>query len=99
MPRVLFFWPLTPGAALFARARTGKGQHVDVSYLDTSVALLAAMPNMRLFFSDGLAPKHEHPTPGTIEGAAGEEDRLLISASAGTARPQQQCSCETGARP
>jgi len=28
--------------ALFARERTGKGQHVDVSYLDTSIALLAA---------------------------------------------------------
>jgi crotonobetainyl-CoA:carnitine CoA-transferase CaiB-like acyl-CoA transferase len=43
--------------ALFARERTGKGQHVDVAYLDTSVALLAATPNMRFFFSDGLAPK------------------------------------------
>jgi alpha-methylacyl-CoA racemase len=43
--------------ALFARERTGKGQLVDVSYLDTSIALLAATPNMRFFFSDGLAPK------------------------------------------
>ena len=43
--------------ALFARERTGKGQFVDVSYLDTSIALLAATPNMRFFFSDGLAPK------------------------------------------
>jgi crotonobetainyl-CoA:carnitine CoA-transferase CaiB-like acyl-CoA transferase len=43
--------------ALFARERTGKGQHVDVSYLDTTVALLAATPNMRFFFSDGMAPK------------------------------------------
>src|SRR5574341_2252969 len=43
--------------ALFARERTGRGQHVDVSYLDTSVALLAATPNMRFFFSDGMAPK------------------------------------------
>ena len=43
--------------ALFARERTGQGQHVDVSYLDTSVALLAATPNMRFFWSDGLAPK------------------------------------------
>ena len=32
------------------RARAdGRGQHVDVSYLDTSVALLAATPNMRYF--------------------------------------------------
>jgi len=30
--------------ALFARERTGKGQLVDVSYLDTSIALLAATP-------------------------------------------------------
>src|SRR5438876_6300555 len=43
--------------ALYARERTGRGQHVDVSYLDTSVPLLAATPNMRFFFSDGLAPK------------------------------------------
>ncbi|HEV8584175.1 MAG TPA: CaiB/BaiF CoA-transferase family protein [Methylomirabilota bacterium] len=43
--------------ALFARERTGRGQHVDVSYLDTSVSLLAATPNMRYFFSDGLSPK------------------------------------------
>jgi alpha-methylacyl-CoA racemase len=43
--------------ALYARERTGRGQHVDVSYLDTSVALLAATPNMRFFWSDGLAPK------------------------------------------
>jgi crotonobetainyl-CoA:carnitine CoA-transferase CaiB-like acyl-CoA transferase len=43
--------------ALFARERTGRGQHVDVSYLDTSIALLAATPNMRFFWSDGMAPK------------------------------------------
>jgi len=43
--------------ALFARERTGRGQHVDVAYLDTTVSLLAATPNMRYFFSDGLAPR------------------------------------------
>jgi alpha-methylacyl-CoA racemase len=43
--------------ALFARERSGRGQHVDVSYLDSSVALLAATPSMRYFFSDGLAPR------------------------------------------
>ncbi len=43
--------------ALFARERTRRGQHVDVAYLDTSVSLLAATPNMRFFFSDGLAPR------------------------------------------
>ncbi len=43
--------------ALFARERTGRGQHVDISYLDTTISLLAATPNMRFFFSDGVAPK------------------------------------------
>jgi crotonobetainyl-CoA:carnitine CoA-transferase CaiB-like acyl-CoA transferase len=43
--------------ALFGRERTGRGQHVDVSYLDTTVSLLAATPNMRFFFSDGMAPR------------------------------------------
>src|SRR5712692_4169196 len=43
--------------ALFARERTARGQHVDVAYLDTSVSLLAATPNMRFFFSDGIAPR------------------------------------------
>src|SRR5216684_9392494 len=43
--------------ALYARERTGRGQHVDVAYLDTSVSLLAATPNMRFFFSDGIAPR------------------------------------------
>ncbi len=43
--------------ALFARERTGKGQHVDVAYLDTTLSLLAATPNLRFFFSDGLAPR------------------------------------------
>src|SRR5439155_1345535 len=43
--------------ALYARERTGRGQQVDVAYLDTSVSLLAATPNMRFFFSDGLAPR------------------------------------------
>ena len=43
--------------ALYAREKTGRGQLVDVSYLDTSVSLLAATPNMRFFFSDGMAPR------------------------------------------
>jgi crotonobetainyl-CoA:carnitine CoA-transferase CaiB-like acyl-CoA transferase len=43
--------------ALFARERTGRGQQVDVAYLDTTVALLAATPNMRFFWSDGWVPK------------------------------------------
>ncbi len=42
--------------ALFARERTGKGQMVDVSYLDTTISLLAATPNVRDYFSDGVMP-------------------------------------------
>lgn len=42
--------------ALFARQQTGKGQLVDVSYLDTTVALLAATPNVRDYFSEGIEP-------------------------------------------
>ena len=43
--------------ALFARERSGRGQHVDVSYLDTTIALLAASPNVRRFFASGETPR------------------------------------------
>jgi crotonobetainyl-CoA:carnitine CoA-transferase CaiB-like acyl-CoA transferase len=39
--------------ALLARQHTGHGQLVDVSYLDTTVALLAATPMLRDFFFNG----------------------------------------------
>jgi crotonobetainyl-CoA:carnitine CoA-transferase CaiB-like acyl-CoA transferase len=42
--------------ALFARERTGKGQFVDVSYLDTTISLLAATPNVRDYFADHVMP-------------------------------------------
>src|SRR5262249_50822046 len=42
--------------ALFARERTGRGQQVDISYLDAAISLLAAAPHMRFFFSDGVVP-------------------------------------------
>ncbi len=50
--------------ALFARERTGQGQLVDIAYLDTVVALLAATPHVRHYFCDGIAP-------GRGEGALG----------------------------
>jgi crotonobetainyl-CoA:carnitine CoA-transferase CaiB-like acyl-CoA transferase len=50
--------------ALLARQRTGRGQHVDVAYLDTTVALLAATPAVRDVFLSGL-------TCGRGEGALG----------------------------
>lgn len=43
--------------ALFARERTGRGQHVDVSYLDTTISLLAATPNLRYLFSASAIPR------------------------------------------
>src|SRR5262245_59311598 len=42
--------------ALFARERTGDGQFVDVSYLDTTISLLAATPNVRDYFVDDVMP-------------------------------------------
>ena len=50
--------------ALLARQRTGRGQLVDVSYLDTTVSLLAATPAVRDFFS-------KSSTCGRGEGALG----------------------------
>ena len=41
--------------ALLARQYTGRGQLVDVSYLDTTVSLLAATPMLRDFFFNGSA--------------------------------------------
>lgn len=43
--------------ALFARERSGRGQQVDVSYLDATIALLAATPNVRRYFATGDAPR------------------------------------------
>ena len=37
--------------ALLARQRTGRGQFIDVSYLDSTLALLAATPMMQAFLS------------------------------------------------
>ena len=41
--------------ALLARRHTGRGQVVDIAYLDTTLSLLAATPIMRHYFSDGHA--------------------------------------------
>jgi alpha-methylacyl-CoA racemase len=39
--------------ALLGRQQTGRGQWVDVSYLDTTISLLAATPMLRDFFFNG----------------------------------------------
>jgi alpha-methylacyl-CoA racemase len=46
--------------ALFARHRTGRGQHVDVAYLDATLSLLAATPLMANAFADGAMPQRGH---------------------------------------
>lgn len=43
--------------ALLARGHSGQGQYVDIAYFDTTLALLAATPNMRLLFAEGYSPQ------------------------------------------
>ena len=43
--------------ALFARERGGPGQFIDISYLDCTVALLAATPNLRQLITTGHVPR------------------------------------------
>lgn len=54
--------------ALLARHGTGRGQQVDVAYLDTAFALLTAVPGIRNYFVGGAAAQRgdnvfagEHP--------------------------------------
>src|SRR5438128_4905306 len=43
--------------ALYARHRTGRGQQVDVAYLDATISLLAATPLLANAFADGVLPQ------------------------------------------
>jgi alpha-methylacyl-CoA racemase len=43
--------------ALYAREQTGRGQHVDISYLDTTISLLSATLLLERYFVDGIAPQ------------------------------------------
>ena len=50
-------------AALFARERSGRGQHVDIAMLDSVVALLSYQAG--IYFANGIAPArlgNRHPT-------------------------------------
>jgi alpha-methylacyl-CoA racemase len=53
--------------ALLARQQTGRGQWVDVSYLDTTVSLLAATPMLRdLFFNGSSCGRGEGALGGSF---------------------------------
>ena len=43
--------------ALYAREHTGRGQHVDISYLDTTISLLSATLLLEAYFTDGVVPE------------------------------------------
>jgi len=49
-------WALIIVLALLGRERGGQGQYIDISYLDTTIALLAATPNLRRVFSQQQVP-------------------------------------------
>ncbi|MBM3224356.1 MAG: CoA transferase [Candidatus Tectomicrobia bacterium] len=46
--------------ALYARHRTGRGQHVDIAYLDATISLLAATPLMANAFAESRMPQRGH---------------------------------------
>jgi crotonobetainyl-CoA:carnitine CoA-transferase CaiB-like acyl-CoA transferase len=46
--------------ALYARQQTGRGQHVDVAYLDTTISLLSATLLLEQFFTHGIVPQRGH---------------------------------------
>jgi alpha-methylacyl-CoA racemase len=52
--------------ALFARERTGRGQLVDVAYLDATISLVAAVPSFMAFFGGGPEPRRGL---GTYDGS------------------------------
>lgn len=43
--------------ALLARSHSGRGQHVDIAYLDTTISLLAATPLMEAIFAENRVPQ------------------------------------------
>ena len=46
--------------ALFARQTSGRGQHVDVAYLDSAFALLCAVPGIRNYLVGASEPQRGH---------------------------------------
>ncbi|MCP5201405.1 MAG: CoA transferase [Gammaproteobacteria bacterium] len=93
--------------ALLARHASGAGQHVDVSYLDASFALLAAVPGIRNFFVGGPEPQRgdnvfagEQPYYTVYETADGRwltvgcmEPWLWNNFCAAIGRPELEAAC------
>ncbi len=68
--------------ALFARERTGRGQHVDIAYLDTTFSLLSAAPNVQDYFKRGNVPARGKGVFGgdyAFYGTYETKDQKLIS--------------------
>ena len=92
--------------AVLARQRTGRGQFVDVSYLDSTLALLAATPALQAFLSAGVDSAaatgcravRSRTTPSTRPPAA--EPWPSAARNRNTGRPSATGSgCLSSARP
>jgi formyl-CoA transferase len=67
-------------AALLDRERTGRGQHVDISMLDTSAALLTYQAG--IYFATGEAPRRRgnaHPTIVPYSTYASSDGTLIVA--------------------
>jgi crotonobetainyl-CoA:carnitine CoA-transferase CaiB-like acyl-CoA transferase len=66
--------------ALFARERTGKGQHVDISMLDSTAALLTYQA--AIYFATGAAPTrmgNRHPTIVPYETFSASDGDFVVA--------------------
>lgn len=68
--------------AIAAREKTGRGQIVDIAYLDTVISLVSATPNVRQYLSRGVVPhRGQGPLSGTYPyyGAYETKDGKLVT--------------------
>jgi len=68
------------GFALFARERTGRGQHVDIAMLDTTAALLTYQAG--IYFATGTTPArmgNRHPTIVPYETFDASDGEFVIA--------------------
>ncbi|MBI4888817.1 MAG: CoA transferase [Acidobacteria bacterium] len=67
--------------ALFARERTGRGQHVDVAMLDSVAALLTYQAG--IYFAEGAPPRrfgNAHPTVAPYETFQASDGEVVLAA-------------------